>query len=579
VSATVQAAHAASPWRALVIGSVAVLAVGIGVAAGSFLLTSRAAGALDAAARYVPATAPFYVEIEVVPSVAQDEALRELLGHFPAIDGLDLDRPLQEQLVELVDDGLSATDADLNYEADVAPWFGGTVAIAVTEIDAAALVDPTGMPEVPAVLAIASVTDAEAARATADRLLDEAVAGGSAITETAHRGVTIVAFEADAGAFAITDDALLIAQTADGVRAALDVGGEGASLADDPDWGSITGQLPDDRLLFGVLDMREIMAASFESSATMSGLPADAFDALLEGQSLRGAFAVSASGDLLALDAASDAPTGRFAVANADRGLADEVPDDVLYFADGGNLGASLTAFVEATKEAMASDPVAAEELESMETAVGAELEEFVSWIGDGAMVAGWDGTEAYAGLVIVPTDVEAARARLTQLAGFARLGGIDPSLGLTVDETEVDDVTVTTIRWQDPMMVPDPTVPMPTGIAVEFAVTDDRAYIGLGDRFVDRVLALDPADSLGASERFADAVESFGGSNNAGVVWLDVDGLRLALEETVVPLAEGVGMTGYDLVRPWVEPLDRMVVVTRLAGDVIVQRGGLLLD
>lgn len=580
MSATIQPATASS-WRVLVIGSVGVLAVGIGIAAGSFLLTSRGAGGIGAGAAYVPADAPFYFEIEVEPSAEQDAALRELLGRFPAIEGLDLDRPLHDQLVELLDDQLSSTGMGMSYAEDVAPWFGGTVAVALTDIDPSMFADPMAAPQVPDVLVVASVTDAEAARATVDRLLDDALWAASELTETEHRGVTVVELDGGSGAYAITDDALLAAPNGDAIRAALDVEAEGGSLAADDGWGSMLGQLPDDRLFLAVVDATDIMAASLESSATMSGLPADTFDAFLEGQSMRGVFALSADGDLVAFDSVTEAPTGRFATSNADRGLADEVPADALYYADGGNLGGSLTALVEVMKQAAASDPAVADQIATAEAAIGAEIEDFVSWMGDGAMVAGWDGSEAYAGLVIVPTDVDEARDRLEQLAGFARLGGLDPSLGIRVEDSEVGGVATTTIRWQDPMMSPDPSMPVPTGVAIEFAVTDDRAIIGVGDRFVDRVLELDASESLGASDRFADAVDAFGGANNAGVGWLDITGVRVAIEETFLPLAGafGFGTTYEDEIRAWLEPLDRIAFVSRLEGDLLVQRGGLLLD
>ncbi|HEX2766566.1 MAG TPA: DUF3352 domain-containing protein [Candidatus Limnocylindria bacterium] len=583
MSATIQAVQPSSAWRAVVIGSVAVLAAGIGVAAGSFLLTSRGGAGLGAGAGYVPADAAYYFEISVEPSAAQDAALRELLGRFPPIEGVDLDRPLHEQLVEVLEENVARSDGDFSYADDVAPWFGGTIAVAIPDMDVASFADPMSAPEPPEWLFIASVADAEAARATADRLLDLAADEGHEVTEMTHRGTVVweivrePAFSGEPGAVAITDDALLVAEDGDDVRRALDLAADGGSLATDAGWTSLTRQLPDDRLLFGVFDVTELIEASFSSSLGMSGLDTDAFEALFEGQSLRGAFAISAAGDLLAFDSAADAPTGRLAVANADRGLADEVPADAIYFADGGNLGASFTAFVEAMKETMASDPFAGDQIETMESAIGAELEDFVSWMGDGAMVAGWDGSEPYAGFVIVPTDVEAARDRLEQLAGFARLGNMDPSMGLTVEDGEVAGVTVTTIRWANAMT--DPLMGAPTGFAVEFAVTDDRAIIGLGDRFVDRALELDPADSLAADDRFSGPVDTFGGPNNTGVTWLDLRGLRVALEESFLPMAESFGMTGYDEVVAWLEPLDRIVFVSRIQGDIVVQRGGLLVD
>jgi hypothetical protein len=156
----------------------------------------------------------------------------------------------------------------------------------------------------------------------------------------------------------------------------------------------------------------------------------------------------------------------------------------------------------------------------------------------------------------------------------------LDPSSGLSVEESDVAGTTVTTVRWEDPTAVPDPTIPVPTGVAVEFAVTDDRALVGLGDRFVDRALALDPADSLGRNDRFTGAVDAFGGSDNAGVVWTDLRALRETIEAQVLPIAEAAGFEQYESeIQPWLEPLDRIVGVSRLEGGLLVQRGGLLID
>jgi hypothetical protein len=578
VSASIQPAHASTPWRAVVIGVVAVLAVAIGVAASSFMLTSRSAG-MGAAAGYVPADAPFYVEMRVEPSAEQDAALRELLGRFPPIEGVDLDRPLHEQLVEKVDEAIGAAEGevDLSWAEDVAPWFDGTVAVALPAIDAAAFADPMSADE-PDVLLVAGVTDAAAARAAADRAFEE---GGMGTTTSEHRGFQIVESAEDgSGAFTVTDDALLAAESSDVIRAALDVDAEGGSLASADGTADLVAELPSDWLAFGIYDFEEIMVASLEASAGMSGMSADVFGALLEDQPLRGAFTISAEGDRVAFDSATEAPTGPFAVSNANRGLAEAVPADALYYTEAGNLGAGITAMVEVVKDAAAADPATADELETFEAALGTELEDLVSWIGDAGMAAGWDGSEAYAGLVIVPTDADEAQQRLDQLAGFARLAMLDPSAGVTVEESEVAGTEVTTIRWEDPTAVPDPTVPIPTGLAVEFAITDDFVLVGIGDRFVDRSLELDAVDSLAANDRFTSAVEEFGGHDNAGVAWMDLTALRETLESVLLPTAEAMGFDAYETeIKPWLEPLDRLVTVSRLEGDLLVQRGGLLVD
>jgi len=576
VSASVQPAQPTSSWRPVVVGTVAVLAIGIGVAAGSFMLTSRAAG-MGAAAEYVPADAPFYIEVRVEPSGEQDAALRELLGRFPPIEGLDLALPLHDQLVEKIDEAMADENVDLTWAEDVAPWFDGTIAMAVTAIDTAALADPMTMEE-PDVLIVAGVTDAAAARAAVDRIVAES---DGQTTTSEHRGFQVVeAADGESGAYAVTEDALLAAESADVVRAALDTGAGGDSLRAADGIGELAAALPSDWLVFGTYDVEQMMAASLEASAEMSGIPSDAFAALLEDQPMRGAFAVSAEGDQLAFDAVTEAPTGAFAVTNADRDLAESVPADAIYYAEAGNLGAGIVATVEVMKEAAASDPDAADQLEMFEAALGTDVEDFFAWIGDAGIAAGWDGSEAYVGMVIEPTDRDVAEQRLEQLAGFARLATLDPSSGLSVDESEVAGTTVTTIRWEDPTMVPDPTVPVPTGLAVEFAVTDDRALIGLGDRFVDRALELDPADSLARNDRFTDAVDAFGGSDNASVAWMDLRALRETIEAQVLPIAEAAGFDDYESeIMPWLEPLDRIVGVSRLEGGLLVQRGGLLVD
>ena len=90
VSTSVRPSGSITGWRLAAIGLVGALAVGIGVAAGATLLNQRGGGALGAAAAYVPADAPFYVEVRLEPSAEQDAALRELLGTLPADRG---DRP------------------------------------------------------------------------------------------------------------------------------------------------------------------------------------------------------------------------------------------------------------------------------------------------------------------------------------------------------------------------------------------------------------------------------------------------------------------------------------------------------
>jgi hypothetical protein len=583
-----------SSWRFAVIGLVAVLAVGIGLAVGAFFMGSRAAAIGDGAS-YVPANTTFYAELRLEPSPGQDAALREFLGAFPEIEGLDLDRPLADQLAERFDEMLAGEDISITWSDDIASWFDGRVAIAMPELPLDDLtsgeidpLDPSAPFPTPAgdapVVVMLGVTDRAAAESAIDRILAEAEARGPIdVEETTHAGVTVnVVGGTEPGAWALLDDQLLLAPSADGLHAAIDAHADRAStLAEAEHLAALAAQLPEDWLAFVTYDMTEVVAASWDQMASMAPEAGDAFASLLEHQSFRGAVALTAGSDRLALDVAGEAPSGPFAVENADRGLADELPADTLYYGEGGNIGAALAGVIGPIKEAAAETPEGADGVAMIEAALGADLEDLVSWIEDGALSIGWDGSEAYGGLLLVPSDVEEADRRLGQLATFASLAAMDPQSGISVDEREVAGTEVTSISWQGTPLGPvDPMLPGPAGLVIEIAVTDDRALVGIGERFVEAVLTLD-GGSLADEARFSDAVDDLGGAENAGVAWLDLAGVREALEEVAVPQLEGMeGDGSYERdIRPWLLPLDRLVQVSRLEGDLLVQRSVLLVE
>lgn len=560
----------------VIVGAVALLAAAIGLAAASFVFTSRA-NATGAAAEYVPPDATFYVELRLEPSAPQDAALRELLGRFPEIDGLDLDRPLTEQVAEMLDAKIAGEGLELSWSEDVAPWTDGRLAIAVLDLPAE-LMDPMAGPMgagAPPVVAMLGVTDAGAARDAVARILDEA--GAPETTESEHRGVTIHA-SADEGAYAITEDQLIFGPSADEIVAALDTRAGGETLAAREEVLAHVDALPTDWLAFGVFDMTDALGAAMEAASASGDATAAAMSRLFEHQAYVGAFTVTATEDGIAFDAAGPPATGPFAPEDAERDFASEVPGDALYYSEGGNLGAAMTEVITVMKGAAASDPDAASGIDTAESALGAELEELVAWVGDGALAIGWDGEQPYGGLVLEATDVDAAQRRLDQLSTFAGLAAMDASTGITIEETEVAGTTVTTITWSD---ASTEMVPMSiAGLAVQYAVTDDRVVVGVGDRFVGRVLELDAGASLAAEPRYADAVASLGGPSTVGTTWIDIAGIAAAVQpvlgELGVPLDDAE--VGAEDPFTWLEPIDRLVTVGKLDGDVLVQRSVLFI-
>jgi hypothetical protein len=570
---------AASPsparaWRPLLVGGVALLAIAIGVVAGSVLLSARTAlGSAGAAAGYVPADAPMYLEYRLVPSAAQDAALRDVLSRFPAT-GVDTDRPLADQVTELIDESFTGGQLNFTYADDVAPWFDGRVGMSLNELpptpDPTAAPSPDATAPVPSFTVMLGVTDAAAATATADRLRTEAGADVT-FTSSDHAGTTIWTATGttagSGGAYAITDDQVLLSASAADIQRALDVhaGREPGLLDATQRLGPLADRLPNDWLFLMAMSGDAVRAALQADVEASQPEMASFYTALLQDQPLDMVLAAYATADGIAVDGAMSAPTGDLAVENRDRGLAAQVPADAILFADGGRLGVSLSRAIEAFKaQVSAIDEAMAGQVDDVESSLGASLEDFVAWMEDGAVAAGWDGSEPWGGLVITPNDAAAARERLDQLAGFARLAALDPTLGITVTDETVAGAEVTTIRFEPPAAAP--AVPA-SSVSAQFAVTDERVLIGFGDAFVSGALELAPTDSLAQSERFRAAIDGLGGASNAGSFYLDLTALRVAVEGAIA----GVLPTYESDVKPWLEPLDYAAGVTRVDGDAMV--------
>jgi hypothetical protein len=279
--------------------------------------------------------------------------------------------------------------------------------------------------------------------------------------------------------------------------------------------------------------------------------------------------------DALAFDGASTLPGGNLAPANSRRDLASRVPSDTLFFADGGKLGSSLAQFVTGVKAAMAAqgDEQASAQLKQVEAAMGADLEDFVSWIGDGALAVGATDGTPWGGLVLEANDVDAATRRLNQLRSLVELGAQGSGEQVHISTETLAGVEVTTIRAATGVG-PSVDIGMPEAV-VQYAMKDGTVFIGFGDGFVARSLGLATGDSLVDSDRFSAAVARFGGDDNAGLAFVDLAGIRQAVEaaagQMLPPAYEGQ-------IKPNLEPLDYLVYLTKVEGNVVVTRGGLVL-
>jgi hypothetical protein len=560
-----------------IIGGVVAAAAALGIALGVVLTGGGRGASLAAAAQYVPSDAVMYIEARLDLPGDQRANLRGIIERFP---GADADAVLTDALADTLDTLLDEAGMPVDYSTDVASWFDGTVAMAVLEYPASA--DPTAMAmEMPSTLIAFGSRDPEGASALADQLRGEMELAGVSFTSTDHGGVTIWSMDLDADmayavpmsglgfAYAVTDDQLLLSNGEETMVAALDAHeGSGGTFASRDGLAALVARLPAERAGMAAIDIQAMLSATLAQLEQQAPDLAEVMNGYLADEASLVVSSISFEADAVRFDGASANATGDLAQSNGRRDLASHVPADAFVFGDGSNVGESLSRAVVAFKASYAAMPdgMGVPDLDQVEDALGADFEEFVAWIDDGAFAAGWSGGEPYGGLVLEAPDADLARQRLDQLRALARLAAFGGSSGLQVSTEDVDGVEVTTIAFESG----DAMMPAPGGV-IEYAVDGDVALLGIGESFVRRVIALDEADSLAQTDRFTTAVERYGGFDNVGTLYLDLAALR----DTV---GEAMGASFAGDVREYLEPLDYLVSVSRVEGDEMVSRGALVL-
>ncbi|HEX2221707.1 MAG TPA: DUF3352 domain-containing protein [Candidatus Limnocylindria bacterium] len=559
------------PWSAVVVGLTALLAVGIGGVLASFLISSRDGPGALAMADSIPADAAYVLELRLDLPGGQSEALEQLLARFPAEAS---DAVADENLERWIDEQLEQQGIEYRFATDVKPWFDGRVTFAVLDMPSMAPdLDPSAAPQIPAVAVLIGARDPDAARDLSDRLRADAEEQGVGFRSETYEGVEILSqAERDpasgiAFAWAIDADRVVLGTDAADVKEVLDVAAgraEGIGAAEGYD--RVAAALPADAAASVLMNTPAFFAALVEDWRGVPELEpvADLYERIGTATGLMGG-TLRIEPDGARVESAA-LFSGELPVpGNEERGLDARVPGDAIFFADWSGFGELLAWYITALKDAMpdasTSPELNRETIADVEAAIGGDLESFVSWIDAVAIVAGWDGSQPYGGLILTTDDPDAARERIGRLRALGELAA--GQAGITITDEPVGDVVVTTIRlpWEG-------GDPLPIQPVLQYAIEDDRVVIGVGDRFVARVLALADGDSLAASERYLTARDAVGDSSNQAVVWLDFVALREAIETNLPPDMR----QAYDaFVSGWVEPLDHLVQVSRADGELSV--------
>jgi uncharacterized protein DUF3352 len=476
--------------RRLVVAVTALLVTLGGAVVVSYLLLFSAVA--DRAARAAPADTALYVNAYLQPSAGQQMNLFGLIGR---LKGFGDPATLEAKIDEVA--GRLLGQAGIDYSADVRPWLGAQIAIAVAPGEA-------GSP--PSELLFAVVKDGAEARAALPRLF---ASMEIALTEETFRGRTLMMSESTS--YALLDDLLVVASTAQGLRASVEADADVApSLADSAAFIAAMGEVASDRLASIYLDLPRA-----------AGLP--------QGRQLGGfgtaALAITADPDGLHLDgtaefttaAASEEARAAFALGGQPSTLAGWMPRttsaEVVIFGAAQSfedLEASLagnSAFAPAIDALNQLRGIAA-----LGLGINFNRDLLPLFDGEGAVALRSVDADGFHGQILLrPSDAGAARASLDRMRSALA------DRGSRVTTREVAGTTLTSVA-----------VPQIGNVA--YALLDGVVVLGLDAAEVTAALEAHGAgETLGRDERYGASFELIG-APGGNELWADVPTLIDAL-------------------------------------------------
>jgi len=565
-----------------------VAALVLGLAGGATLLLTASAG--DAAVlAWVPADSTMYAEMRLDLPGSQRTEVPKLLAAFPGFaDQSAFPAKLGEALDRLIK---SASDGKHDYQTEIAPWFGGEVAVAGGPIAApAANATPADMAAKARVLLLASVTDGAKATAWLGSVL---TATGATTSTESYGGVTLTIIHVPApsgsaatpampdGAFAVLDKVLVAGDTAS-VRAAVDTRGS-RGLGTVPAFRAAAAAVAGDRVAFAWADTKALLepATAAASGAVKDTMLTALLGLVRDGAPAWTAGAIRAVDGNLVIDTAAPktASATQDSAAGADTAqLAKLVPADTVLLLGARSPGAALADL----RARLAGDPALAPAVAQVDQALGVVggFDAATGWIGDtGIAVTNTDG-KLMGGLVIVPADAAGAKRILTQLRSIAQIAGAAANVIPTFDDTPYGDAVVTIVDIPNAgnllKLLPGAidtacpacrlAAPADIHITFAYATTPQVVVIGSDARFVKAVLDARSGPSLATQPRFKD-LQALAGASRGGIAWVDIAAVR----DIVVTALPSSARASYDAdVTPYLAPVDALVAARSTDGNLV---------
>lgn len=524
------------PWRWFV----ALLATVLLVVSGSGLVAFAQSGAgTSRGPAFVPADAAIYVVGRLDMPAGQDEALAQFLTAFPGFaDAGSFDMKAGDLMDGLIG---QLTDGALTYSGELENFLTGEVGLAVMDLAGAAM---TG--EDPPVLAGLAISDAAAAQSFVELL----TAGATGADVETYGSASIIS---DSGmAIAVDDEWILIAQSADLIRAGIDVlDGSTPSLADDQQFATAFARVPAGHLAAAYMNLQSftglIELAGMAAAGQMgTGLPTE--DLLAQLPTDMTAY-LAAADDRMTFEAfitPADA-TMEFPVGESD--LATVFPADTQLYVETRDLGTLLQTTLTGLLESLDEEQVAG--MAPIQSMLGEPLPSFFDFVSDASVGAALNSDGVWLGMAAEVNDAATADTRVERLLSIVRLLGSQVE-GVTIEAVTVGDASVNVISL--PIDEAGGELPIPIGDTISLTVADDMLLLGTGDFVID-ALASDPVDSLALSPGYVDALGT--DTANAGVLYANISGLLTQIEPML-----GFMVPEWSDIAPYAMGLDRLIAV-----------------
>ena len=347
--------------------------------------------AASGASELAPAGALIYGEVTLDPEGDQEQAIDSIVSKFPGGGAAG------DKLKKLFDDALEKEGSDITFEEDIEPWLGDEAGVFVSRVSA------TGEPS-SAVLMIAT-DDEDASR----DVLRESAEGE--VTTKTYKDVEYFMDEAEDVNTAAVFNGFLVAGDEKGVKASIDAGKGGETLADDEQYTQAVEDASEDRLGLFYLNSPRLL----ESLPQGGSLP-ESFDKYFEEPVVA---TIDADDDGVVFEAeVAEELAQTFGLGGEASDLLTELPADSWVAMAQTDFGKLLDFYIDSVADLVGGRDTIERQLRA---ATGLDLErDVLAWMGDFAIfVRGTTVAELDGALIIETTDEQASGRLLDALRGL----------------------------------------------------------------------------------------------------------------------------------------------------------------